>query len=863
MALEEKIVEWSVGKPDWQRMVLRRVADGEPLSEVDYDTLVDDLVAGRPVAAIDFKLEHVPHSQPGGPQVQLVSVSNLKNVNALASETPLTFSQKGLTVVYGDNAAGKSGYARVLKSVTRARHQEDVLSDVFRDTGVLKPEAELEATVKGVSKPVKWAEAQPHTDPPLPEAAGMLFYDAPTGQLYIDTEFGFPYRPPGLFVMDGLVKACLAVRDRIDKRLVENQGRRKLLLSVADGLTGTEAGKFIGNLSGSSTEKELDALIARCDSDRIENLKKLEAKLRTADVSKERQRLMRDVTKLDSLADHLETLGKSLGVEALKSLVQKRKDAEALGKAAELAAKAFDNEPLPGVGSEPWKVLWEAARDYSEKHAYVESEFPVTKTDSRCVLCQQQLVDEVKERLKRFQDFVQNDTQTKLRAARTALAGAESALEGLACVPQAVVGNLKDLTTDHTSLMGALEQLLKDFEVTRTATLEAVRASADIAMREVTVADVAGKLRDAANVARETARSLEKPADLEVRLARLVTEREELELLEAIKKQSAEIVREIVRLKERATLESVKSGASTTGITKTITELSEDNITEVVRDRFTRESQELMLQRITMTQTRAVKGAVLHQSTLVGAKQSVGVRRVFSEGEKTALGLAAFFTEVELDGSKSALVFDDPVSSLDHIRRRRVAARLASFAETRQVIVFSHDAEFVRALKQEALVRSVVFTERQVCKARLGEEKPGKCLDKHPWNLRDVSDRLKELETDLQEMRRERRGWNEDTYLLHLRDWAGRLSQVWERILIQEVRDRVFAEGELEVRPKMLKVLAKFSDKDDAEFQGSYWRISSWITRHEQESSEVPELSDLESELSLVRDWWKRIKSYQ
>src|SRR5688572_11445811 len=101
MALEEKIVEWSVGKPDWQRMVLRRVADGEPLSDVDYDTLVDDLVAGRPVAAVAFKLEHVPHSQPGGPQVQLVSVSNLKNVNALASETPLTFSQKGLTVVYG------------------------------------------------------------------------------------------------------------------------------------------------------------------------------------------------------------------------------------------------------------------------------------------------------------------------------------------------------------------------------------------------------------------------------------------------------------------------------------------------------------------------------------------------------------------------------------------------------------------------------------------------------------------------------------------------------------------------------------------------------------------------------------------
>src|SRR5258708_32430918 len=65
-----------------------------------------------------------------------------------------------------------------------------------------------------------------------------------------------------------------------------------------------------------------------------------------------------------------------------------------------------------------------------------------------------------------------------------------------------------------------------------------------------------------------------------------------------------------------------------------------------------------------------------HQPKLVGARQNVTLPRVFSEGERTALGLASFFTEAHLDASKSALILDDPVTSLDHVRRGLVAARL-------------------------------------------------------------------------------------------------------------------------------------------------------------------------------------------
>ena len=60
----------------------------------------------------------------------------------------------------------------------------------------------------------------------------------------------------------------------------------------------------------------------------------------------------------------------------------------------------------------------------------------------------------------------------------------------------------------------------------------------------------------------------------------------------------------------------------------------------------------------------------------MGAVQNAPLQAVLSEGEQTALGLAGFLTEVESDSTGSAVVFDDPVTSLDHVRRERMARRI-------------------------------------------------------------------------------------------------------------------------------------------------------------------------------------------
>jgi hypothetical protein len=340
----------------------------------------------------------------------------------------------------------------------------------------------------------------------------------------------------------------------------------------------------------------------------------------------------------------------------------------------------------------------------------------------------------------------------------------------------------------------------------------------------------------------------------------------ELELLQQIKLSREVIVKEIARLKEREALEAAKTAAAHGPITKKINELSEESITEVVRDTFTRETDRLRLERVTIARTRADKGTLLHQPKLVGARQQVPLPRVFSEGERTALGLAAFFTEAHLDPSNSAIILDDPVTSLDHIRRGLVAGRLAALAETRQVVVFTHDVSFVLDLKKAAKADNILVTERSVTRSRADERKPGACGTVHPWRAKDVPARLEELRSELARIKREQATWDQDTYEKEVGSLAGGLSQTWERIFSQEIVGQVLAEGGLEVRPMMVRVLARFSDDDYTEFDASYSRVSQWAKRHDQSALRnyvPPEVDDLEQELKLVDSWFKRVKGYK
>jgi energy-coupling factor transporter ATP-binding protein EcfA2 len=862
MALEELIVDWSRDRPAWQREVMRRVAAGEVLSNEDYHSLIEVIVEANELPVGQFGLEQLPHAASQDLPVCLLAIEKPEHVNALESKEPLTFEPQGLTIVYGDNGSGKSGYARLLKRITRARHREDILTDVFRDTSTAKPTAALSVRIGNAEEALTWPES------PLPELQRMLFYDSACGSAYIASESDFPYRPSALFVMDGLIEACVGIRACIDAKLVENGATTSPLPAVHEQAQGTDAGQFLLSLSASSSVETLDALIANFDAatETVEDLKNKEVHLRSADTTKARQQLARQSEKLIALRSHIESLDAAMGSVALAEIQEHAAAVKSLGEAGALLARSFESEPLPGVGSAPWKVLWEAAERFSKEQAYPDHDFPFLTNECRCVLCQQPLEAQSRDRLLRFDEFARNDILVRLRDAKGAYEQKVKPLRELTVSPEVTANNLKDLEDMSGGVVADVPQLLATYEAARVLVLEALSNHQAVPRIAIDHVPVITRLAQASAAAKTGAEELGNPEGIQTQLVTLTARRADLELLEQVKKSRAAIVKEIARLKEREALEAAKSAAATTGITKKILEFSEESITEVVRDTFTRETEKLRLERVTIARTRADKGALLHQPKLVGARQQVTLPRVFSEGERTALGLAAFFTEAHLDGSMSALILDDPVTSLDHVRRGLVAARLAALADARQVILFTHDVAFVADLKREAGARGVPVAERSVMRSRADERKPGACTTKHPWKAKDVPARLDELRQELARIDKASDTWDDKAYEEAVAIWAGNLSETWERIFSQEIVGQVLAEGGLEVRPTMVKILCKFSEQDQREFEGSYSRISQWAKRHDKSSMVnyvAPELDQLQQELNLVADWFKRVKGYK
>jgi energy-coupling factor transporter ATP-binding protein EcfA2 len=862
VSLEEQIVEWSVSRPSWQRGVLRRVALGHDFSAKDYDDLVNTILSSRDIGDTSFGLEHLPQIKAGDPPVRLVSIANSEHVNALVSDKPLTFDEAGITIIYGDNGSGKSGYARLLKRITRARHREEILSDVFRDTALAKPKAALTVKVGSSEMSVNWPESTPQV------LQQMLFYDASCGDAYIALESDFPYRPAALFVMDGLIEACIAVRSRIDTRLEENTRSANALPAIDDDMRETQVGRYLTQLSGSSSLEALDSFdqTLATSTETINELIEQEARLRIADTTKERQKLGRQVEKIDILRIHLENLQDELGDDTVTLREEEWNKLKALDGAASFLSKSFESEPLAGVGTSPWKELWESARRFSEGHVYPLEPFPVIGEDAACVLCQQPLSAETQKRFARFEQFVQDDTQIRLRAARESWGANVNRLTNLKTIPELIKTNLTDLEADHGEIVRAVKELLAAYENARIGIIDAFSSDSQFPRFGIIQAVTISSLIAAAADVRAAAEGLSDSAKTKQRLDVITRRRKELELLQRLKNERKLVIQEIRRLEEREALEVAKNAAATGPITKQVLEFSEENITEVVRDAFTRETDRLQLERVTIAKTRGDRGVLLHQPKLIGTRQNVTLPRVFSEGEQTALGLAAFFTEADLDASKSALILDDPVSSLDHIRRDLVAQRLVALAENHQIVVFTHDVSFVAVLKREASGSGVPIGERSVTRGRGNERKPGACGNKHPWKAKDVPERLGDLRTELARIKRDQENWDEDTYEKEVASWAGHLSETWERIFSQDLVGQILVEGGLEVKPGMTKILVRFTETDDREFQASYSRISQWTKRHDKSrlvNYVAPKAAILDEELKSVEQWYKRVKGYK
>jgi len=751
MSLLHDIYEWSANLEPWQSDAVRRLFQKQTLDAGDYDDLYALLKSSRglpdpqnrqpqPLSAADL-----PAASSHGVPITLVAMKDLDNVNRIVRNQVLKFAPIGLTVVYGDNGSGKSGYSRVLKRACRARDQdENVLPNQFLPANQQgTPEAVFEVEVSGTRKALKWVNDQTAPD----ALSAISVFDSRCARAYLDEEQDVAYMPYGLDVVEALGNVVLP---RLSERLTQEIAGCTVDLAAFQDLAGpTAVGKFIAGLSGATEPTLVESLAAVSDADRQTHLE-LSKTLREEDPKSKAQSLRRTQQRVTALLNRANAAILAVGDDALRRLQTIDQETESAIAAQQLAASQFQagESLLPGTGGPEWQVLFDAARRFSVI-AYPGEAFPVAGPTARCPLCQQTLADGGT-RLQRFDDFIKNDTAKTAdrKRAERETAKDKVAKESLSLgLDPALMEELSQQDASIATRLRPFESLLLDRQQALLQSLQTHQWDAVPAITQ----DPRESLQALNRAIAQRAEALEKAADDAQRQV-LQGQFAELDARMKLVSRRQTVLDAVAKLRLEAALKGCQQELRARGraVSLKSKELTQKAVTQALRDALNREFQYLGVGYLqTKLEPRVSSGKTYHKLTL-DLPKAAKLEEVLSEGELRAIAIASFLAELSLSGHQGGAVFDDPVSSLDHFRRVKVAKRLVEEAKQRQVIVFTHDTVFLGEL------RAVVEDEgvpSAVCHlVWASPDHAGLCVEGLPWDHKRFDERVRMLEQQQQQL---------------------------------------------------------------------------------------------------------------
>lgn len=745
MQIIQDIGGWLAQQPPWLSDCARRLLQQGTLGQGDREDLVALVKVhhgltdpkGRLPAPLDPA--QIPAASQEGVDVSLRALRDPQSLNAIDSQQSLTFVADGLTVVYGYNGVGKSGYARALKKACRARSVEDILPNVYvQGQGDAAASATIDWLEGGAERSDVWAanKASP------PALSQISVFDAHCARVFVDSQAKVLFVPGGLEVMHGLAEAMRATQDQLE---LERTAGRFDLNQLATLAGEHVVGREIAKLGRHSKPQEFEALAKLSEQEALE-LATLRKLFSDQDPAKQAAGIRRLLMRMSTLTGELTERTTPLQDEAVDQLRQAFVALLAAEAAAKLVAEKLKAEgaQVAGTGSEPWEVLLRSAMDFVAKEAYPDSPFPGPEDGAHCVLCQQPLTGEATARLKSFVQFLENDAQRKFTQQRNTTIQLFRAINTL---------NFDNFPSDTA--------LLQELGEGQPELVAAVRDFAQALMaRKAKIAEMApdrkigplAGLPEAPFAAIEAwvkarsaeATTLEKSMTPEERAAKLKL-LADLDARERLGPLLPKVVEAIAwHKRDHAFGEAIKSCGTAT-VTRKTTELYDAHVTEELRTAFAKELETLGIrgQPVTLEMT-GQKGARVQQLQLGTMPRFAKAKlsAILSEGEQRVVALALFLAEIGMEPGRSGLIFDDPVSSLDHLRRERIARRLVLEAKMRQVIVFTHDLAFALALTDFAEDQGVKFAHRHLAATM---RRKGLCSDDLPFEGKKLKNRIADL----------------------------------------------------------------------------------------------------------------------
>lgn len=859
----ESMFKWSQKRPLWQRDALRRIVlDGRPDDEAVDEILSlckkehgDDSIT---IAAVPLMADDLPVDPGEGESISLVTLSDVVGVNQLAANQTLAFEKCGLTVIYGPNGAGKSGYARILKKACRARHAGEIMPDIYQPSPTGNATANIVVSdANGDEENVSWEDGEPRSD----KLSAITVFDRDCASVHVREKNSVLFRPFGLDVPDELAALSQVLKDRLtaEKNLLEQT--RASIFSNPTWHERTVVGRMMSTLKATSDLTLLDN-IEPLDDEKEQRLNALQKDL-SQDPTKASAEQTRRATRIEKLKTQLKHIATISSDEAFLNVVTKAQTAKAKREAANAAAEhAFGDLDIDGVGTPVWKALWDSAKNYASSLDSDVRLFPPNEGQA-CVLCHQEIKPEAAKRMQGFEEFIQKDTERLAADAEKEAQVTKSNFESFR-IDASILQSIRDIVADSDlALAKSIRRFLASARLRYVQTKKLIETPQDHPSLPPAEPLPEAALDALIASVRTYAASLSASVDHE---GRKKLEQELAELLDT--RNAAELyiiaVAEVERLKKLVRVQACLKEMSTAAITKLGNGIADDLITPLMQDRFQQEIVALADNRVRVKIERSGGkfGSPQYEVRLF-ASPSAKVENVLSEGEQTCVALASYLTELANASHNSALVFDDPVTSLDHNWRSSVADRLSDEANIRQVVVFTHDLVFVNDLHQLAKDKSI-----PVKLANLGRGLNGVGLVSNnlPWEAASMRHRIDDLEKDARTARKLFDAQDDEGFRSAAYDFYAKLRSTWERGVEDVLFSGVVLRHRDYVNLKGLDRVAALTQADIQAIVSGFDKCSGHIKGHDPSRGRnalSPKPSDMLADIEALKNWEEDLRKRQ
>lgn len=403
------LTDWANEQDHWVRAIASEViATRKELSDNSVDAGYSMLLAEKglsqdsPPSIPNISISTAPAEQNDA--LRVVRIANVTGVNALATDQEISLNPC-LTLMFGENAAGKTGYVRILKRIASVRSAQPILGNI-RLSKNEKPGADIAYSLGSLSKTLDWRD-----EAGVPPFTRMSIFDSNAVAIHVDEDLTYVFTPSELALFLHVHRAIDSVKSRLERARDEAAAkatspflhrfqRDNVVYPKIETVGPSTSLQELESLAALSAEEEAALATIR---DKVEALRPQSVENRLQVAISDRDLF----TGIVKVAESVKVFSWSSYIAAVEEV---RKATEQHSNVTRTAFSAVD---VPGIFGEQWNNFINAADEYQRA---VGALHRPNEGDS-CPYCRQTLSKVALALVQKYHDFSNNESKKKLDAA--------------------------------------------------------------------------------------------------------------------------------------------------------------------------------------------------------------------------------------------------------------------------------------------------------------------------------------------------------------------------------------------------------------------------------------------------------------